>query len=230
MRPSRRPARAPASAAFAVALLGLLMGGCSGQEVHTVPPDGVLLDPSGPAFTGPAPETFRVRFETSQGAFVVQVVRDWAPRGADRFYHLVRSGFYDGTRFYRAVQDFMVQFGVHGDPAVTAAWLDATIDDDPVRTSNERGRISFAAAGPDTRTTELFINLRENARLDPLGFAPFGEVVEGMDVVDRLHTGYGEVGFFGPGPVPDRIYMEGNEYLERDFPALDHIVRATLVP
>jgi len=137
------------------------MGGCSGQEVHTVPTDSVLLDPSDPAFTGSAPETFRVRFETSQGAF---------------------------------------------------AWLDATLDDDPVRMSNERGRISFAAAGPDTRTTELFINLRENARLDPLGFAPFGEVVEGMDVVDRLHTGYGEVGLFGPGPVPDLIYRGGRQF------------------
>jgi peptidyl-prolyl cis-trans isomerase A (cyclophilin A) len=171
-----------------------------------------------------------VFFETTNGDFVVEVYREWAPLGADRFFNLVRNRYYDDIYFFRSIPGFMTQFGIHGQPPVSAAWKEARIADDSVRATNERGTISFATAGPDTRTVQLFINKGNNARLDVLGFAPFGEVTGGMDTVDRLYSGYGEAAPRGEGPSQDRISEEGNAYLRESFPLLDSIVRARLVP
>jgi peptidyl-prolyl cis-trans isomerase A (cyclophilin A) len=175
-----------------------------------------------------APGVFRVRFDTTKGSFVVEVHRDWAPRGADRFYNLARVGFFDEVRFFRVIAGFMVQFGIQGDPAVAGAWREARIQDDPVKQSNRRGMVTFATAGPDTRTTQVFINFKDNAGLDRQGFAPFGRVVEGMSVVDSLYAGYGEGGP-GGGPDQGRLQMEGNPYLKRDFPKLDAVKTARLI-
>lgn len=185
-----------------------------------------LLNPA--ALTAKAPETFRAKFDTSKGAFVVEVHRDWAPIGADRFYNLVRNGFYNNARFFRALMGFMVQFGMSGTPAIQQVWgaPAQNLKDDPVKQSNKRGNITFANAGPNSRSTQLFINLVDNTFLDPeqMHFAPFGQVVEGMDVVDMLYTGYGRQN------VPDqqRITAEGNAYLNKDYPKLDYIKTATV--
>jgi len=176
-----------------------------------------------------APAKFRARFETTAGDFVIEVQRDWAPQGADRFYNLVKSGYYDGVRFFRVISGFMAQFGIHGDPKMSAAWRGRRIPDDPVRQSNARGMVTFATAGPNTRTTQVFINYRDNGMLDGQGFAPFGRVVEGMEVVDRLYAGYGEGAPGGAGPEQGRIQAEGHAYLARAFPKLDYVKRATLV-
>jgi peptidyl-prolyl cis-trans isomerase A (cyclophilin A) len=176
-----------------------------------------------------APDVFRATFETSRGNFVVEARREWAPLGVDRFYNLVREGFYNDVRFFRVIEGFMAQFGISGRPEVAAAWHGARIPDDPVAASNTRGRISFATAGPGTRTTQLFINYADNSRLDGMGFSPIGQVVEGMDVVDALHAGYGEGAPRGRGPDQGRIQKEGNEYLTREFPDLDWIRRAEIV-
>jgi peptidyl-prolyl cis-trans isomerase A (cyclophilin A) len=176
-----------------------------------------------------APATFRARFATSAGDFVIEVQRAWAPRGADRFYALVRAGYYDGARFFRVLPGFVAQFGIAGDPAVTATWRERRIPDDPVRQRNTRGMVTFATAGAHTRTTQVFINYSDNSRLDAAGFAPFGRVVEGMDAVDRLHAGYGEGAPNGSGPDQGRIQAEGNAYLERAFPKLDYVRTATIV-
>ncbi len=169
-----------------------------------------------------APATYSVLFQTSAGDFTVQVNRDWAPHGADRFYNLVKNGFYDGCRFFRVVPGFMVQFGLNGDPSVQAAWRGANIPDDPVKQSNKRGYITFATAGPNTRTTQVFINFADNAGLDGQGFAPFGRVTKGMDVVDKINSGYGEK------PNQGSIQMQGNAYLEKEFPKLDYVKKATV--
>jgi peptidyl-prolyl cis-trans isomerase A (cyclophilin A) len=174
--------------------------------------------------TAQAPARFRVRFTTSRGSFVVDVTRAWAPRGADRFYNLVRAGFFDGARFFRVVPDFVVQFGLHGDPRVNEAWAQANIPDDPVTQTNARGRLVFATAGPNTRTTQLFVNLKDNTFLDRSGFAPFGQVSpEGMKVVDAIYSGYGEM------PDQGRITSEGNRYLESQFPRLDYVQKAEVL-
>jgi peptidyl-prolyl cis-trans isomerase A (cyclophilin A) len=175
-----------------------------------------------------APNAFRVRFDTTKGAFVVEVHRDWAPRGADRFYNLAKVGFFDEVRFFRVIAGFMVQFGIPGDPAVAAVWREAQVPDDPVKQSNRRGMVTFATAGPNTRTTQVFINFKDNAGLDGQGFAPFGQVVEGMSVVDSLYAGYGEGGP-GGGPDQGRLQMEGNVYLKRDFPKLDAVKTAKVI-
>ena len=177
-----------------------------------------------------APSTYRAHFETSAGAFVIEVQRDWAPRGADRFYDLVKSGYFDGQRFFRVLSGFMAQFGISGDPTVSAVWRDRRIPDDSVRQSNTRDMVSFATAGPNTRTTQVFINYADNSSLDGQGFAPFGRVVEGMDVVDHLFAGYGEGAPRGRGPDQGRVEREGNAYLTRDFPKLDYVKRATIAP
>jgi peptidyl-prolyl cis-trans isomerase A (cyclophilin A) len=169
-----------------------------------------------------APATYSARFDTSIGAFVVQVHRDWAPKGADRFFNLVKYGYYDGARFFRVLPGFMVQFGINGDPSIQSAWVDANITDDPVTQSNKRGYITFATAGPGTRTTQVFINFKDNARLDGQGFAPFGEVISGMEVVDKINAEYGET------PDQGRVQMEGNAYLTRAFPRLDYIRKAAI--
>jgi peptidyl-prolyl cis-trans isomerase A (cyclophilin A) len=182
------------------------------------------------ALTETAPATYSVRFATSAGDFVVEVSRDWAPHGADRFYNLVKNGFYNDARFFRVISNFMVQFGINGDPAVSAVWQNARIPVDPVKESNKRGYITYAmGASPDTRTTQVFINFRNNANLDDSGFAPFGKVVSGMDVVDKLHSGYGEGAPRGKGPAQGRLQAEGNTYLIEEFPRLDHITAATIV-
>ncbi len=185
-------------------------------------------NPADPGFAAQAPDSFRARFATSKGDFVIAVHRAWAPLGADRFYNLVRSGYYDGVRFFRVIPDFMAQFGIHGDTAVTAAWRERRFPDDPVRRTNMRGMVTFATAGPGTRTTQIFINYGNNDRLDAMGFAPFGEVVEGMEVVDALYGGYGEGQPRGRGPDQFRLSVEGERYLARQFPRLDRINTATV--
>jgi len=180
--------------------------------------------------TAKAPESFKVKFETTKGSFTVEVTRSSAPNGADRFYNLVRSGYFKDITFFRVISGFMCQFGIHGDPKVAAAWQSAKIPDDPVKASNTRGAITFATAGPNTRTTQLFINFGDNANLDKMGFSPFGKVVEGMDVVDKINSEYGEGAPSGRGPRQDRIQSEGNAYLKKDFPNLDHIKSASILP
>jgi len=176
----------------------------------------------------PAPASYKVKFDTSKGAFVVQVTRAWAPQGADRFYNLVKSGFFDNVRFFRVVSGFMVQFGINGDPATMARWRDAPINDDPVTQSNKRGYITFATAGPNTRTTQVFINFVDNGNLDSMGFAPFGRVVSGIEVVDALNAEYGEGAPRGRGPDQGRLQREGNAYLAKEFPRMDFVKKATI--
>jgi peptidyl-prolyl cis-trans isomerase A (cyclophilin A) len=183
-------------------------------------PSAALRTPS--KLTAVAPATYRVNFDTTAGSFVVEVHRDWAPKGADRFYNLVRNGYYDDSRFFRVVPNFMVQFGINGNPAIQKVWRNANITDDPVTQTNKRGAITFATAGPNTRTTQVFINFRNNAGLDRQGFAPFGEVISGMEVVDKISAAYGE------RPDQGRIQTEGNRYLMKEFPKLDVIKRATI--
>jgi peptidyl-prolyl cis-trans isomerase A (cyclophilin A) len=175
-----------------------------------------------------APATYKVRFDTTKGPFVVQVNRDWAPLGADRFYNLVKSGFYDDVRFFRVIAGFMVQFGINGNPSVMAGWRDKPIKDDPVKQSNKRGYITFAMAGPNTRTSQVFINFVDNTNLDGMGFAPFGRVVSGMEVVDKLNAEYGEGAPRGRGPDQSRMQREGNAYLSASFPRLDYVKKATI--
>lgn len=212
--------------------LAMLLGGCSvAPRVSTaeVPVRSALLDPASGAMNQAAPDTFKVLFETTAGDFVVEVVREWAPLGADRFYNLVRNDYYNTVRFFRVVPGFVVQFGLHGIPPISAAWREARIPDDSVRASNQRGFVTFATSGPETRTVQVFINLVDNTRLDAQGFAPFGRVTGGMDVVDRFYAGYGEGPPRGQGPEQERIHSEGTLYLQREFPQLDHIIRARIV-
>jgi peptidyl-prolyl cis-trans isomerase A (cyclophilin A) len=220
-------------ARWALAMLattGLLAACGAGRDDGTLPEGHVLLRPQDPAFQETAPASFRVRFETTKGDFVVQVNRDLAPNGADRFYNLARHGYYDGVRFFRVISGFMAQFGIHGDPAVNALWRSRQIPDDPVHGSNTRGTVTFAMTSqPNSRTTQLFINLVDNSRLDPMGFAPFGQVVQGMDVVDKLYSEYGEGAPQGRGPEQGRAQMEGNAYLAKDFPNMDYIRKATVI-
>ena len=200
---------------LALPLVALLAVSCSAQKKE--------------ARLGPTPGVFRVQFETSKGDFVVEVKRELAPHGADRFYELVARRFYDGCRFFRVLRGFVVQWGINGDPAVQRQWVSAMIPDDPVKATNKPGAITYAKSGPNTRTTQVFINLVDNARLDKSGFAPFGEVVSGMEVLERFYSDYGEGRPRGNGPAQDMIQKQGNEYLEREFPRLDYIKRATLL-
>lgn len=187
-----------------------------------------LGDPA--ALTEQAPATYKAKFDTSKGSFVIQVTRAWAPNGADRFYNLVKNGYFDDGRFFRVISGFMAQFGLNGDPALNAKWRVARIQDDRVAQSNTRGMVTFATSGPNARTTQVFINFDDNSRLDGMGFAPFGKVVSGMDVVDKLYSGYGEGAPDGRGPNQNRIQTEGNAYLTQSFPRLDHVTKATIVP
>jgi peptidyl-prolyl cis-trans isomerase A (cyclophilin A) len=175
-----------------------------------------------------APATYKARFDTSKGVFVVEVVREWAPNGADRFYNLVKNGFYDNVRFFRVISGFMVQFGISGDPKISAPWREARIADDAVKQSNTRGMITYAMAGPNTRTSQVFINFGDNSSLDRQGFSPFGRVISGMEVVDKLNAEYGEGAPRGRGPDQSRIQMEGNAYLTKDFGRLDFVRKATI--
>ena len=187
---------------------------------------GKLANPA--ALNEPAPATFKAKFDTSKGVFVIEVTRAWAPQGADRFYNLVKNGFFDNTRFFRVIPNFMVQFGISGDPALNSKWRVARIPDDKPAQSNTRGMVTFATSGPNARTTQVFINFKNNSRLDPLGFAPFGKVVSGMNVVDALNGEYGEGAPDGRGPDQMRLQAEGNAYLAKDFPRMDFIKKATI--
>ncbi|MDD5544112.1 MAG: peptidylprolyl isomerase [Acidobacteriia bacterium] len=167
--------------------------------------------------------------ETSKGSFVIQVHRDWAPHGAGRFFNLVRSGFFDDSRFFRVRAGFIAQFGIPGNPEIAALWRTQVISDDPPRESNRRGTLAFAMTGPDTRTTQLYLNLSDNRRLTVEGFAPIGEVVQGMNVVDQLYSEYGEASGGGMrGGKQGPLFEEGNAYLDREFPRLDRLVSARL--
>lgn len=176
------------------------------------------------------PQVFRVQFETSQGNFVVEAHRDWAPYGVDRFYELVQMKYFDQNRFFRVVPGFIAQFGVHRDFNVHEKWRTMFIPDDPPKEKNVRGTLAFAKSDPGTRATEIFINLADNKALDDQAFVPFAKVVQGMDVVDKFYSGYGEMRPEGKYIDPDRVEGEANEYLAQDFPKLDYIIHATLLP
>ena len=203
-----------AAAAVAVALL-------AGSAILAAPEK--LTAPA--KLTAKAPERFRARFDTTKGTFIIEVHREWSPNGADRFYNLVKNGYYDGVKFYRVVPGFVVQWGIYGDPSIATTWLKATIPDDPVKESNRRGFVTFAKSGsPNSRSVQLFINLVDNDRLDAMGFAPFGKVFEGMDVVDTLYGGYAE----GLTKLQGRIAEEGNVFLEKNYGELDAIKKASI--
>lgn len=200
----------------ALALLAATVGASAQGK-----PSEALKNPA--ALKEKAPAKYKAEFVTTEGTFVVEVTREWAPNGADRFYNLVKNGFYDGTKFFRVLTGFMAQFGIHGDPAIAAKWQTANIPDDKVVESNKRGYITFATAGPNTRTTQLFINFGDNNFLDSKGFAPFGKVTKGMEVVDKIYSGNKEE------PSQGQIVAEGNKYLEANFPKLTTIKKATIV-
>ncbi len=186
-----------------------------------------LANPS--LFRERAPQVFTAKFDTSKGPLSIEVHRDWAPLGADRFYNLVKSGFYDECRFFRVIDSVLAQSGMHGTPAVQAAWNNARIADDPVKASNKRGYVTLAPTGPDTRTTQFFVNLADNsATFDRRGFAPIGVVVSGMEAADTLYSGYGDGAPRGVGPPQSRIAAEGNAYLTREYPKLDYVKKATI--
>jgi peptidyl-prolyl cis-trans isomerase A (cyclophilin A) len=205
---------------IATCLVVLAAGGAAADPPASNPKDAKM--------TSTAPAKYKAKFETSKGTFVIEVQRDWAPLGADRFYELVKSGYYDDVRFFRVLDGFMAQFGIHGDPKMSASWREQRIQDDPVKASNTRGMVSYAMAGPNTRTTQVFINYGDNSRLDGMKFSPFGKVVEGMDVVDKLYAEYGEGAPRGPGPDQGRLQAEGNAYLNKEFPKLDYVKKATI--
>ena len=200
-------------AAVFVAAAALAQGGAEGSKE-------MLKTPS--ALTEQAPATYKAKFDTSKGPFVIEVHRAWAPKGADRFYNLVKNGFFDDTRFFRVVPDFMVQFGIHGDPAIQKNWANANIQDDSKNQSNKKGFVTFATRGPNTRTTQIFVNYKDNAFLDSQGFTPFGQVVTGLDVVEKINSQYGEK------PNQGSIQSQGNAYLNKDFPKLDFVKKATI--
>jgi peptidyl-prolyl cis-trans isomerase A (cyclophilin A) len=207
--------------AFVAGLLAVALLGTDGLPAQQ---SGSRYEPR--TLTEQAPKKFKINFETSKGSFEVLVKREWSPLGADRLYNLVRSGFYNGVRFFRVVDGFVAQFGISGDPVVSRAWQSATIEDDPVVQTNKRGMVSFAKAGKNSRTTQLFINLVDNTRLDQLGFSPVGKVTKGMEeVVDRLYSGYGEK------LTKDqyKIVAGGNSFLNKSFPHLDYILTATII-
>lgn len=213
--PGPAPAKKPAAAAKAPA-------------TKTTPYDPALLQPA--TLRAKAPAEYDVKFVTTQGEFTIKVTRAWAPNGADRFYNLVRHHFYDGAAFFRVLPGFMAQFGLSAYPEVSKVWENATIKDDAIIQSNHRGFVSFATAGPNTRTTQVFINYGNNEALDKSGFSAFAVVSDGMEVVDKLYNGYGEGAPDGHGPDQGLIGSRGRAYLEKSFPKLDTIRSATLVP
>ena len=212
--------RIQASVMFAFAFALFILG------AQTLSWAGDLSNPA--SLNEKAPDVYKVKFDTSQGTFEIEVHRDWAPNGADRFYNLVKNGFYNDTRFFRVIKGFMVQFGISGNPKISQVWRNANIPDDPVEESNLRGFVTFATAGPNTRTTQVFINYGDNPSLDGQGFAPFGKVISGLDVVQHLYSNYGEGAPRGEGPDQSRVQTEGNAYLQKNFPQLDYIKKATI--
>lgn len=199
------------------------------SQAPPAPPKAMLEDPS--ALKEKAPATFKARFETTKGDFVVEAHREWSPNGVDRFYNLVKNGYYDGVKFFRVVPNFVVQFGIHGDPKYASKWLQSNIPDDPVKQGNKKGFLTYAkSTAPNSRSVQLFINLKDNGSLlDGQGFSAFGEVIEGMNVVESLHSGYGDGPPSGRGPNQGDIARHGNAFLEQNFPLLDGINRAYIV-
>jgi peptidyl-prolyl cis-trans isomerase A (cyclophilin A) len=206
--------------ALALGVLGT--AAACGGGAKKAEPAADLLHPQ--ALTAKAPTRFDVTFTTTKGDFTIAVERSWAPNGADRFYNLAKAHFFDGVKFFRVVPNFVVQFGISPDPKVSAAWQNATIPDDPVKEHNVRGAVTFASAGPDSRTTQLFINLGSNSRLDPIGFAPIGSVTGGMSVVDQLYSGYADA----PTSHQAEMQTEGNAWLDKNYPKLDSIKTARI--
>lgn len=191
-------------------------------------PSASLLEPA--KLKEQAPESFKVKLTTTRGDITIQVSRALSPNGVDRFYNLVKNGYFTDVAFFRVIEGFMGQFGIHGDPKIAGAWRNANIEDDPVKGSNIRGAITFAKSGaPNSRSTQFFINLKDNPNLDAMGFSPFGKVVEGMDVMEKINNEYGEGAPRGRGPDQGRVQQEGNAYLRKDFPRLDYIKSATIV-
>jgi peptidyl-prolyl cis-trans isomerase A (cyclophilin A) len=222
--------RKHASVLLAIAALQLISVACKEKTPPPVPPsEAAVPAPLAPPADAVSPDSFRVRFETTKGVFTVEVTRAWAPKGADRFYRLVTEGYFKDIRFFRVLPGFMAQFGLSGNPALNARMDSLRITDDPVTQSNQRGMLTFATAGPNTRSNQFFISYGDNASLDTQGFSPFGRVVDGMKVVDAMYGGYGEGAPNGPGPSQDSIKTKGNEYLQRAFPRLDYIKSATIV-
>jgi cyclophilin family peptidyl-prolyl cis-trans isomerase len=203
--------------------------GAASAQLTAAQRRAVLRNPSHPFWKARAPDTVSLDVETSRGTFTIELVREWAPAGADRFYNLARAGYFDDSRFFRVVPWYIAQFGIAGNPAVAAVWRSRTLPVDSVRASNLRGAVSFAQYTRTDRTTNVFINLRDNVALDSLGFAPIGRVIQGMEVVDSLYSGYGEIPAM-PAPLgnPRRLYRESNRYLDQEFPKLDRIVAITV--
>lgn len=216
-------------------MLVLVITSCFRGDVQSASPQGIdartaLMNAKHKLWSERSPDVFKVKLDTGRGTVVIEVHRDWAPRGADRFYNLARTGFFDDSRFFRVRPGFIAQFGIPGDPTIASVWKEEAIADDPVRQSNTRGSIAYAMTGPNTRTTQLYINLSGNARLDAEGFAPIGKVVEGMEIVDRLYSGYGEDAGGGMrAGKQGKIFGGGNKYLDHDFPSLDKLIRASIV-
>lgn len=217
-----------ASALLALIALQLIPVACK-DKTPPPPPGAAVPTPPSPPLDAASPESFRVKFVTTKGDFTVEVTRAWAPKGADRFYRLVTEGYFKDIRFFRVLPGFMAQFGASGNPELNARMASLQIPDDPVTQSNKRGMVTFAMAGPNTRSNQFFINYGDNARLDSQGFPPFGKVVDGMKAVDAMYGGYGEGAPNGLGPSQDSIAAKGNEYLQRAFPKLDYIKSATIV-
>jgi homoserine O-acetyltransferase/O-succinyltransferase len=198
-----------------------------GKHLAELLAETALRDPNDPVWTRPAPAVYRVKIETTKGSMVLEVTRALGPRGADRFYHLVEAGFYDNSRFFRVIAGRFAQFGVAGDPTIAAVWREERIPDDPVRASNVRGTFAYAMTGPDARTTQIYINAGDQSKLDAGGFAPFGKVIEGMEVVDRLYSGYGERSGGGMrAGHQQRLFEEGNAWIDREFPLADRLLHA----
>ena len=214
-------------AAFGFALTLLSTLGCKSQGTAPEKTDEAKAVP-GEGPVGAAPDKFTVKLETTKGDILVDVTKDWAPRGADRFFELVKTGYFSDVAFFRVIDGFMAQAGIHGDPKVNEKWRDKRIEDDPVKQSNTRGTVTFATSGRNSRTTQFFINFGDNQRLDGMGFAPFGKVRD-MKVVDSLFNGYGEGAPRGRGPIQSHLQREGNAYLKREFPKLDYILSATII-
>jgi peptidyl-prolyl cis-trans isomerase A (cyclophilin A) len=203
--------------------VSMFIAGASGSATAQVNTEK-LMNPA--QLNETAPDKFKVKFDTSKGEFTVEVTREWAPNGADRFFNLVKNGFYDNCKFFRTIEGFMAQFGINGNPKISAVLRNARIKDDPVKKSNLRGYITFAMAGPDTRTTQVFINYGDNSRLDKDNFSPFGKVTKGMNVVESLYNKYAGK----PSDSQAEIQMQGNAFLEKNFPDLDFIKSASIVP
>ncbi len=216
-------------------LAGLVLVGCPKEETTEASREA---EPAAAAAPAPketkemtattAPAKYTVELDTTKGAIVIDVRREWAPHGADRFYELVQNGYYADVAFFRVIGGFMAQVGISGDPATNAEWRQKRIPDDPVKASNSRGTVTFATSGPDSRTTQFFINFTDNSRLDGMGFAPFGKVKD-MAPVDSLYDGYGEGAPRGRGPSQGRMQSEGNKYLRESFPKLDYIKSAKII-